>query len=109
MPYHQIVEDLKQHFTETVFHQITRKNNKAIDAMATIAFMIAMPEYSPKCEFLIENLFLPTNEQPELELVCEIVSLESPWYFDIFSYLHHKTIPIALSKNQSKAFIHHTT
>ena len=77
--------------------------------MVTVASMITMLEYYPKFEFLIENLFLPTYDQLELELVCEIVGPESPWYFDIFSYLHHKTIPIALSKNQSKAFIHHTT
>ena len=48
LPYHRIVEDLKQHFTKIVFQQIPRANNKATDAMATIASMIAMPEYSPK-------------------------------------------------------------
>ena len=73
--------------------------------MATIASMIAMPEYSPKCEFLVENLFHPTYEQPELEFVCEIFGHESPWYSKIFAYLHHKTIPIALSMNQRKTFI----
>ena len=76
--------------------------------MATIASMIAMPDYSPKFEFLVESLFIPTYEQPKLELVCEIVGPESPWYSNIFSYLHHKMIPIALSMNQSKTFIHRT-
>ena len=60
--------------------------------MATISSMIAMPEYSPKCEFLVETLFLPSYEQPNLELVFEIVCHESPWYADIFSYLCHKMI-----------------
>ena len=63
LPYHRIIEDLKQSFTSIVFQQIPRINNKEIDAMATIASMIAMPEYSPKCEFLVENIFLPTYEQ----------------------------------------------
>ena len=76
--------------------------------MATIASMIAMPEYSPKCEFLVENLLTPAYEQNDSELVCEIVDPKSPWYTDIFSYLCHKTIPIALTPNQSKTFIHHT-
>jgi hypothetical protein len=76
--------------------------------MATIASMIAMPEYSPKCEFLVENLFTLSYEKTDSELVCEIVGPESPWYTDIFAYLHHKTIPIALTPNQSKTFIHRT-
>ena len=105
LPYRRIVEDLRQHFTEIVFQQIPRANNKAVDAMATIASMIAMPEYSPKCEFLVENLFTPAYEQTDSELVCEIFGPESPWYANIFSYLHHKTIPFILSPNQRKMFI----
>ena len=77
--------------------------------MATISSMIAMLEYSPKCEFLVKNIFLPTYEQPKLELVCEIFNPKSPWYSDIFSYLHHKIMPIALSMNQIKIFIHCAT
>ena len=73
--------------------------------MDTIPSMIAMPDYSPKCEFLIENIFTPTYEKNDSELLCEIVGLESPWYIDIFSYLHYKTIPITLTPNQSKTFI----
>ena len=73
--------------------------------MATIASIITMLEYSPKCEFLVENLFTPAYEKNDSELVCEIVGPESPWYVDIFSYLCHKTIPLALTPNQSKTFI----
>ena len=63
LPYRQIVENLKQHFIEIVFQQVPRANNKVADAMATIASMIAMPEYSPKCEFLVENLVTPSYEK----------------------------------------------
>ena len=77
--------------------------------MATISSMIAMPEYSPKCEFLVENLFAPAYEKIDSKMVCEIVGPESPWYANIFTYLHHKTIPIALIPNQSKTFICQTT
>ena len=73
--------------------------------MANIASMISMPEYSPKCESLFENLFTPAYEKTDSELVCEIVGPESPWYTDIFSYLHHKTSPMDFSTNQRKIFI----
>ena len=51
LPYRRIVEDLTQKFIEIFFQQIPRANNKEVDAMATIASMIAMPKYSLKCEF----------------------------------------------------------
>ena len=76
--------------------------------MATIASMIAMLEYSPKCKFLVENLFTPAYEKTNSELVCEVFGFESPWYTNIFSYLCHKTIPISLTPNQSKTCIRHT-
>ena len=77
--------------------------------MATIASMISMPEYSPKCEFLVENIFTPAYEQSDSELVCEIGGLQSPWYTKFFAYLCHKTIPLALTPNHSKTFICRTT
>ena len=76
--------------------------------MATIASMIAMLEYSLKCEFLVENIFTHAYEKIDSELVCEIFGPESPWYADIFAYLCHKTIPITLTPNQSKTFIRQT-
>ena len=76
--------------------------------MATIASMIAMPKYSPKCEFLVENLFTSSYEQTDSELVCEIFGPESPWYAKKISYLRHKTIPIAFTPNQRKTFIRRT-
>lgn len=81
-----------------------RANNKVADIVATIASMIAMLEYSPKCEFLVENFFTPSYEKTDSKLVSEIVGPESPLYIDIFSYLCHKTIPIALTPNQRKTF-----
>ena len=106
---HKYIIAATEYFTKIVFQQILRANNKVADAMATIASMISMLEYSPKCEFLIENLFTPAYEKSDSELVYEIVGPESPWYADIFSYLHQKTIPIALTPNQSKTFICWTT
>lgn len=75
LPYRRIVEDLKQHFTEIVFQKIPRANNNKVDAMATIASMISMPEYSPKCEFLVENLFTPAYEKIDLEWCVRLLVL----------------------------------
>ena len=75
LPYRRIVEGLKQHFTKIGFQQIPRANNKAADAMATIASMIAMPEYSPKCEFLIENLFTPAYKQTDSNFCVRLLVL----------------------------------
>ena len=78
LPYRRVVENLKQHFTEIVFQQVPRANNKVVDAMATITSMIFKTEYSPKCEFLVDNIFTPAYEKTDSELVCEIVGPESP-------------------------------
>ena len=61
--------------------------------MATIASMIAMPEYSPKCEFLVENLFTPAYEKTNSELLSKIVGLESPWYITFFPTYVTKPFP----------------
>lgn len=73
--------------------------------MAIIVSMISMLKYSPKCEFLVENIFTLAYEQTDSKLVYEIVGPKSSWYADIFTYLRHKTNPIAFNPNKSKTFI----
>lgn len=51
LPYHKMVEDIKQHFTIIKFQQVPRKNNRVVDAMATIGCLLHMPANSQKCEF----------------------------------------------------------
>jgi hypothetical protein len=91
------------------FQQIPRANNKAADAMATIASLVSIPDNQDRYEFLVENLTVPAYDQLESEMVCTIVSSESPWYHEILAYLRNKIIPLTLTPNQRKTFIRRTS
>lgn len=80
--------------------------NKPIDAMATIASMLDIPQNVDKCEFLVEQLLILAFEFPQSNLMCEIVGPNSSWYQDIYNYLKSQTLPLNLSKNQCRSFIH---
>lgn len=77
--------------------------------MDTISSLISMPKTSTQCKFLVENLMIPAYGQPNSKVVCEIVDPDSSWYQEILAYLHDKTIPLTLTPNQQKTFIHHTS
>lgn len=40
MPYKKMVDDIKKYFVEITFQQIPRNDNKAVDAMATLASLL---------------------------------------------------------------------
>ena len=42
-PYKELVDHLKEHFTQLQFIQIPRLQNKAVDAMATIGSLLEIP------------------------------------------------------------------
>ena len=88
MPYKQMEDFLKSKFVTISFCQLPRIHNRQADAMATIASMIDMPQNVERCEFLVEQLFIPAFELPQFEFVCELVGPNSPWYQDIYDYLH---------------------
>ena len=68
--------------------------------MATIASMIDMPQNIEHCEFLVEQLLILAFKLPQSKFVCEIVGPNSPWYQDIYDYLHAQILPPNLSKNE---------
>lgn len=76
MPYKQLVDDLKQHFAKIEFEQIPREQNRAADAMATIASLIDLPQNETCYEFLVDNLLIPSYEITPMEMIC-VVSPES--------------------------------
>lgn len=47
-----------------------------------------------------------TYDIPQLECVCMIFGPESPWYNDIYPYLHDQYMSLDLSHNQCKALMH---
>lgn len=54
MPYKKIVEDYKEHFSKINFEQISRIQNKAANAMATIGSPLNMLANETQFEFIIE-------------------------------------------------------
>ncbi|GLJ17131.1 hypothetical protein SUGI_0296430 [Cryptomeria japonica] len=79
MPYKRMLDDLKQHFTKIDFEQIPREQNRAADAMATIASLIDLPPNETCYEFLVDNLLVPSYEIMPTEMIC-VVGPESQLY-----------------------------
>ncbi|GLJ50601.1 hypothetical protein SUGI_1078000 [Cryptomeria japonica] len=72
MPYKQMVDDLKQHFIRIDFEQIPREQNRAVDAMATIASLIDLPPNETCYEFLVDNLLVPLYEITPTKRICVV-------------------------------------
>lgn len=104
MPYKKMVDDFKKYFIEINFQQIPKFNSKFVDAMATIASLINMSQNTTHYEFLVDNLLAPLYEIHLSELIY-VITLDSPLYDDIFTYLHNNTLPLNLSNNQRCTFI----
>lgn len=104
MTYKKIVDDFKKYFAKIIFEQIPRESNQVANVMATIASLIDMPQNTTHCEFLVDNLLVPTYEIPPFELIC-VIGLDSPWYDEILTYLCDNTLPPTLSNNQCHTFI----
>lgn len=48
---------------------------------------------------------VPTYKIPSFEYVCMIVGPESPWYREVYAYLHDQYMSPNLSCNQQKTLI----
>ena len=104
-PYKKLVENLKESFIDITFEQIQRTNNRVADAMATIASLLDIPNNVPKFEFLVKQLLVLAYDIPDSKMVCDIVGPDSPWYKEIYDYLHAEVIPTGLSNNQHRTFL----
>eukprot|EP01018_Ginkgo_biloba_P012948 Gb_20485 [translate_table: standard] len=100
-----MVDSLKQYFIHIQFEQVPCISNKSVDAMATIGSLLEMQQDTQQCQFLVEKLMILAYDVPESEMVCDIVGPNSPWYHDIYTYLHDHILPLDLSHNQRKSFI----
>lgn len=74
--------------------------------METISSLLYIPNNVPQYEFLVEQVLVPAFDIPESKMVCELVGLNYPWYKEFYDYFHSHIIPLNLSTNQSKTFIH---
>lgn len=71
--------------------------------MATITSIIDMPQNMERCEFLVEQILILAFELSQSEFVCELVGPNSPWYQEIYDYLHAKILHPNLSKNEHES------
>lgn len=77
--------------------------------MATIASLLQIPDQPNHYEFLVEQLFSPTYNNFESQVICHIVDFDSPLYERIYTYLKDNILPLDLSRNQKHNFIHQAT
>jgi len=104
-----MVDEFKEHFGTISFEQIPRIENKAPDAMATIASLLEIPEYESWYEFLVETIQQPAYDLLETHSICLLVGFDSPWYGKTYTYLKENILPPNLSSNQKQTFIWQTS
>lgn len=80
IPYKRMVDDFKQYFVHITFDQIPRLDNKAADAMSTIASLLQILEQQSHYEFLVEKLFSPTYDNYASHIIYALTSSKSPLY-----------------------------
>lgn len=95
-----MVDDFKKYFVGINFEKIPRLDNKAIDAMVTIASLLQRLEQQTHYEFLVEQLFSPTYDNLNTQVIFHLVAYESPTYGKSYTYLKDNTLPPDLSRNQ---------
>lgn len=104
-PYKKMVESLKDLFINITFEKIPHMNNRVAYVMETIRSLLDMLNNILKCEFLVEQLLIPTFKILESEFVCVIVGPRSLWYHSIFTYLNRRTLPSDITPNLKKTFV----
>ena len=77
LPYKHMVDDMKKYFSHITFQQIPRTDNKAADAMATLASLLQMPENDLWHEFLVDTLHYPAYDTPKTRMIYSIVGHDS--------------------------------
>ncbi len=109
IPYKHMVDDLTKYFVHITFQQVPRADNKAADAMATLASLLQMPENDLRHEFLVEALHYPAYDTPDSKMIYSIIGLESSRYYHIYSYLRNQTIPKGLTRIEKCYLIHNAS
>lgn len=100
MPYKMTVDDFKKYFVEITFEHILRNDNKVADVMAILASLLQTQENQERYEFLVEELFYPTHNCPDSQIIYHLVGHDSSRYDQIHTYLKDNTLPPDLSKSQ---------
>ena len=105
IPYKKLIDSLRNYFTFVTFQQIPRAENKAADAMATLASILQLQEHESRFEFLVEELRHPAYDSSDNQVICTVVGHDSSRYAPIFSYLRDQVIPETLTRNQKRQLL----
>lgn len=54
--------------------------------MTTIGSLLDVSNNITHCDFPIEQLIIPTIDVPQIEFLCGVGGLDSPWYQEIYGY-----------------------
>ena len=104
-----MVDDMKKYFSHITFQQIPRTDNKAEDAMETLASLLQMLENDLRYKFLVDTLHYPAYDTPKTRMICSIVGHDSSHYHHIYSYLHDQTISDGLTQNEKHHLIYNAS
>lgn len=85
--YKKMVDSLKQYFTFVTFQKIPRAENKAADAMVTLASLLQLEQHEFRFKFLVEELHHPICDSQESLVIFTLVGCESSRYGAIYSCL----------------------
>ena len=105
VPYKRMVDDLRKYFVRVSLQQVPRVDNKAADAMATLASLLQLPENDFRHEFLVDMLHYPAYNSPDSQMICSVIGHDSSRYHHLYSYLRDQIIPDTFSRNERRHLI----
>ena len=99
-PYHAYLELLVRRFDDLSYTHLPRAQNQFVDALATLASMIDIPEGVVVHPLLVETRSVPTY--------CCLIDesghdCDLPWYHDIYQFLIYGTNPEVVTAKDKRA------
>lgn len=94
------MEEFKGHFKEITFTQIPKNENKAVDAIPTIASLLKNKENQQCYKFIMEDILTPTIQSQHTYQICHILGTSQSLYSQTYQYLKYHILPLELSHNQ---------
>ena len=99
-PYQQYLEDLTMTFEKIEYTIIPRAQNQFTDALATLAFMVEMPERVWTRPLKIEQSYKEAQKRKTETSVMTTEEEEVLWYYDIIKFLELGAYPDGADKRE---------
>ena len=105
-PYHAYLELLVGRFDNLSYTHLPRAQNQFVDALATLASMIDIPEGVE-----VRPLLVKTRRVPAYCCLINESGFDDglPWYHDIYQFLRYGTYPEAVTAKDRRALRQLTT